>query len=118
MRDRAGLEPAMNRAFDIGEWPAHVVRYDDDTGEEVVSLYYVFLAASGGSFTFMAMGYEHLRETLRESVLSIRPASRTAWAVRPGRSSQRRSTGWRKITSAAANRASMCARSATSSTDD
>ena len=73
MRDRAGLEPAVNRAFDIGEWPAHVVRYDDDTGVEVVSLYYVFLAAAEGSFTFMAMGYEHLRETLRESVLSIRP---------------------------------------------
>jgi hypothetical protein len=50
-----------------------VVRYDDDTGEETVSLYYVFLAASQGSFTFMAMGYEHLREKLRESVMSIRP---------------------------------------------
>jgi predicted Zn-dependent protease len=73
MRDQAGLEPAVNRAFDIGEWPAHVVRYDDDTGEETVSLYYVFLAASQGSFTFMAMGYEHLREKLRESVMSIRP---------------------------------------------
>ena len=49
------------------------MRYDDTSGEEIVSLYYVFLAAPTGSFTFMAMGYEQLRETLRESVLSIRP---------------------------------------------
>ncbi len=73
MRDRTGLEPAVNRAFSIGDWPAQVVRYDDNSGEEVISLYYVFLAAPTGSFTFMAMGYEHLRDSLRESVLSIRP---------------------------------------------
>lgn len=73
MRDRTGLEPANSRAFPIGDWPAHVVRYDDNTGEEVVSLYYVFLAAPRGSFTFMAMGYGHLEATLRESVMSIRP---------------------------------------------
>ena len=73
MREQTGLEPSVNRGFDIGGWPAHAVRYDDDTDEEVVSLYYVFLKAPGGSFTFMAMGYEKFREQLRKSVLSIRP---------------------------------------------
>ncbi len=72
MRDNTGLEPNVSRGFEIGEWPAHVVRYDDDTGEEVVSLYYVFVAAPGGSYTFMALGLEHLRDQLRESVMSMR----------------------------------------------
>jgi predicted Zn-dependent protease len=71
MRDGAGLEPNVNRGFEIGDWPAHVVRYDDSSEEEVVSLYYVFLNTGDMSFTFMAMGYEHLREQLRSSVMSI-----------------------------------------------
>ena len=73
MRDGTGLDPAVSRSFSIGDWPAHVVRYDDASGDEVVNLYYVFLAAPVGSFTFMAMGYEHLREPLREAVMSVSP---------------------------------------------
>lgn len=73
MRDRAGLEPAVSRSFKIGDWPAHVVRYDDASGEEVVSLFYVFVATNSGSYTFMSMGLEHFREALRESVLSLSP---------------------------------------------
>lgn len=73
MRDQARLEPAVSRSFLIGDWPAHVVRYDDSSGEEVISLYYVFVAASNGSYTFMAMGLEHFREAMRESVMSLSP---------------------------------------------
>lgn len=71
MRDGAGLQPAVNRSIKIGDWPAHVVRYDDTREAEVISLYYVFLNTGDNSFTFMAMGYEHLREALRTSVMSI-----------------------------------------------
>lgn len=73
MRDRAGLEPAVSRSFKIGDWPAHVVRYDDQSGEEVISLFYVFVATEGGSYTFMSMGREQFREVLRESILSLSP---------------------------------------------
>lgn len=73
MREQAGLQPAVSRAFNIGDWPAHVVRYDDSSGEEVVSLYYVFVAADTGSYTFMAMGLEQFREALRASVMSLAP---------------------------------------------
>ncbi|MEP5569558.1 MAG: M48 family metalloprotease [Halioglobus sp.] len=71
MRDGTGLEPNLSRSFQIGAWPAHVVRYDDSSENETVSLYYVFLNTGQNSFTFMAMGYEHLREALRGSVMSI-----------------------------------------------
>jgi predicted Zn-dependent protease len=73
MRDQAGLEPAVSRSFNIGDWPAHVVRYDDDSSEEVISLFYVFVATDSGSYTFMSMGLERFREALRESVLSLSP---------------------------------------------
>ncbi|MEH6586643.1 MAG: M48 family metalloprotease [Halioglobus sp.] len=71
MRDGSGLQPNVSRSFQIGDWPAHVVRYDDSSDTETVSLYYVFLNTGDSSFTFMAMGFEHLRETLRSSVMSI-----------------------------------------------
>lgn len=71
MRDGTGLQPNVSRSFQIGDWPAHVVRYDDASEGETVSLYYVFLNTGPNSFTFMAMGYEHLREALRGSVMSI-----------------------------------------------
>jgi predicted Zn-dependent protease len=73
MRDRAGLEPTVSRSFKLGDWPAHVVRYDDSSGEEVISLYYVFVTASNDSYTFMAMGLEKFRQALRESVMSLSP---------------------------------------------
>lgn len=73
MRDRTRLEPSVTRPFTIGDWPAHVVRYDDSSGSEVVSLYYVFIASPRGSYTLMAMGLEHFRETLREAAMSLRP---------------------------------------------
>ena len=71
MRDGTGLQPDVNRSFQIGNWPAHLVRYDDASEAETVSLYYVFLNTGKNSFTFVAMGYEHLREALRSSVMSI-----------------------------------------------
>ena len=71
MRDGTGLQPNLSRGFQIGTWPAHVVRYDDASEDETVSLYYVFLNTGANSFTFMAMGYEHLREALRGSVMSV-----------------------------------------------
>jgi predicted Zn-dependent protease len=109
MRDQARLEPNVNSAFDIGGWPAHVVRYDETADDQVVSLYYVFVAAPGGSYTFMAMGFEEFRETLRKSVMSIRPLSDAernsirglrlrVTAIRPGESleqwAKRNSSEW------------------------
>ena len=73
MRDGTGLQPNDNRSFNIGQWPAHVVRYDDASDAQVVSLYYVFLNTGKNSFTFMAMGQALFKEELRAAVMSIAP---------------------------------------------
>ncbi|WP_162846094.1 M48 family metalloprotease [Seongchinamella sediminis] len=75
MRDRTGLQPVASRDFRIGQWPAHLVRYDDDGEAGLVSLYYVFLNSGSHSFTFMAMGREPHRQSLQTSVMGIAPLS-------------------------------------------
>jgi predicted Zn-dependent protease len=77
MRDRSGLSPAISRSFNIQEWPAHLVRYDDSSDEGMISLFYVFLDTAEGSFTFMGMGFERFREPLREAVMSMRRLTAT-----------------------------------------
>lgn len=73
LRDEAGLEPAESRAFDVGQWPAHVLRYDDSSGGETVSLFYLFTRAPAQTFQMVAIAREDLREQLRETVFSLRP---------------------------------------------
>ena len=73
LREGAALEPAESRAFQIGSWPAHVLRYDDSSGGETVSLFYLFTRAPGETFQIMSIAREQYREVLRETVFSLRP---------------------------------------------
>jgi predicted Zn-dependent protease len=73
MRDSTGLQPGDSKSFQIGQWPAHMVRYDDTSTAGTVSLYYVFLNSGNHSFTFLAMGKEAFQQSLRTSVMSIAP---------------------------------------------
>jgi len=75
MYEKAGIEPAERRAFQVGDWPAAVVRYDDTSNSETVSLYYVFITSPRETFTLMAMGLETYREALRETVQGIHQLS-------------------------------------------
>jgi predicted Zn-dependent protease len=72
MYERAGIEPAERRAFQVGNWPASVVRYDDTSNPETVSLYYVFVTTPRETFTLMAMGLEVYRDALRSTTMSLR----------------------------------------------
>lgn len=72
MRERAGIEPTERRELSLGEWPAQLVRYDDTSGEETASLYYLFVSIENTRFTVMSMGLERYREVLRKTVLSLR----------------------------------------------
>ncbi len=79
MQEQTGLKPTIDRSFEIGSWPAHAVRYDDTSGKETVSLYYVFVQSPRESYTFMAMGLAQHRDTMRKAVMSLRqmrPAER------------------------------------------
>jgi predicted Zn-dependent protease len=71
MYKQAGLEPAVQRSFTVGQWPAQVLRYDDNSGEEAVNLYYLFVKAPHTTFKLMAMGLEHYREDLKATVDSL-----------------------------------------------
>ncbi|QFU75247.1 hypothetical protein EY643_06045 [Halioglobus maricola] len=73
MRERGGIEPDQTRPLKIGEWPAHLVTYTDASGEEPVSMHYVFLATPRGSYTMMALGLDQFRPQMREAVMSMRP---------------------------------------------
>ena len=75
MHKQTGLEPSERRAFQIDDWPAQLIRYDDHSGSETVSLYYLFVDSPHSTFTVMAMGLERYRESLRETVLSLRQLS-------------------------------------------
>lgn len=72
MREKAALEPTERRSLKVGDWPAQLLRYDDTSGDETVSLYYLFVASDKVTFTVMSMGLEHYRDVLRQTVLSLR----------------------------------------------
>ena len=68
----ANLTPTVDRSFDIGNWPAHVVRYDDGSGTEVVSLYYVFVQSLGLAASMNGVTSDNLRRA-GEPVKFARP---------------------------------------------
>jgi predicted Zn-dependent protease len=72
MRAKTKLEPAQRRSFLVGDWPAQLVRYDDNSGSETVSMYYLFVNSPRMSFTLMAMGLERYRDDLAGTVTSLR----------------------------------------------
>jgi predicted Zn-dependent protease len=75
MRQETGLEPSVQRSLMLGSWPAELIRYDEGSGEDEVSLYYLFVAAPRDTFTLMAMGRVGHRDALRATALSLGPLS-------------------------------------------
>ena len=72
MRVETGLEPAAQRDLALGDWPASIVRYDDNSQAQTVSLYYLFVTSPRETFTLMAMGKSEFRDAMRETALSLR----------------------------------------------
>ena len=72
MRTETRLEPTERRSFMLGDWPAQLVRYDDNSGSETVSMYYLFVDSPHVTFTLMAMGLERYRDDLAGTVASLR----------------------------------------------
>jgi predicted Zn-dependent protease len=73
MREEAGIEPSEDRTLTVGSWPARLLRYDDSSAEETVSLYYLLVQSPQQKFMLMAMGYEKFRDALGDAALSLRP---------------------------------------------
>ena len=72
MRKQTRLEPAERRSFLVGDWPAQLVRYDDNSSAETVSMYYLFVDSPRMTFTLMAMGLERFRDDLAGAASSLR----------------------------------------------
>ena len=73
MREDAGIEPAERRTLSVGSWPAEVLRYDDNSGDKTISLYYMLVQSPREKFMLVAMGFAEFRDALGESALSLRP---------------------------------------------
>lgn len=97
MRDSGGIEPVENRSVKIGEWPGHLVRFEDATGREPVSLYYLFVSSPRNSLQLVGLAAASYHDQLRDTALSLRtltPEERAAIggyrvrieATRPGES--------------------------------
>jgi predicted Zn-dependent protease len=72
LRSKAKLEPTEMRAFKIGEWPAFLVRIEDTSGTEPVSIYNVWINSDRSTFQIVAVGADRYRDDLRETALSLR----------------------------------------------
>jgi predicted Zn-dependent protease len=71
LQQQAGISPAEQRSFEIDGWPASMVRYDDSTDDNKVSLFYLFVTTPGETFTLMAMGLEEYLPDLRATAMSF-----------------------------------------------
>jgi len=72
MRQEAGIEPAERRTLKVGNWPAEVLRYDDNSKEKTVSLHYMLVQSPRQKFVLVAMGLSEFRDTLGKSASSLR----------------------------------------------
>ena len=69
---RADIEPAEARPVELNAGPAYLVRIEDTSGEQPVSIYYLWVNAQSTTFRFIAIGADSFRDQLRETVLSLR----------------------------------------------
>jgi len=72
LRSKADLEPAESHPVKLDAGPAYLVRIEDTTGEEPVSIFYLWVNTRNTTFRFIAAGAESFRPRLRDTVLSLR----------------------------------------------
>ena len=72
LRSEAKIEPAEMREFEIGEWPAFLVRVEDATGAQPVSIYYAWVNSQRITFQIVGVGADLYRQQLRDTALSLR----------------------------------------------
>jgi len=72
LRSKAGLEPAEAHPVELDAGPAYLVRIEDTTGEEAVSIFYLWVNTPNTTFRFIAAGSDSFRPQLRDTVLSLR----------------------------------------------
>jgi len=70
--DAAKSEPRPPAETQIGDWPAWVVKLDDTSGTEPISIYYVWIDAAPSIFKIVALGPNRYFQPMRETAESVR----------------------------------------------
>ena len=73
MRSKARTEPVSTRKASLGEFPAFVATYLDQSGRKPVSLHFVWVAMAGKTYQMIGLAPEKDKETLRAAALTLRP---------------------------------------------
>ena len=73
MRTKARIEPVSKRKASLGDFPAFVVTYLDQSGRKPVSLHFVWVAMAGKTYELIGLAPEKDKETLRTAALTLRP---------------------------------------------
>ena len=69
------VEPNESKSAKIGDLPAHLLTYTDDSGKEPVHMHFLWIAYKGLLYQFIGLAPERYRPVLRETALSFRPLS-------------------------------------------
>jgi len=72
LHKKAGLEPAEARSVELEAGPAYLVRIEDASGGQPVSITYLWVNTRGTTFQFIAIGADSFRDQLRDTVVSLR----------------------------------------------
>ncbi len=72
LRKKADREPTEAHPVKLDAGPAYLVRIEDTSGEQPVSIYYLWVNTRGTTFQFIAIGADSFRDQLRDTVVSLR----------------------------------------------
>jgi len=72
LNKKADLAPAEAREVEIGDWPGYLVRIEDTSGAEPVSVYYLWVNSGRSVFQVIAVGANRFTDRLRDTALSLR----------------------------------------------
>ena len=71
IEEETGLSPAEAREVEIGDWPAHVVRFEDTNEANPASLYFLWVTSPGATYQIIGFGADEFRDELGDAVLSL-----------------------------------------------
>lgn len=75
IEDKFNAKPSQSKAVKIGEWPAYVVTYTDNSGSEPVHMHFLWVACEGLMYQMIGMAPERYQGSLRKTALSFRQLS-------------------------------------------
>lgn len=83
LREQTQMEPTRREAMEVGEWPAYLLAYTDDTGKDPASLYILWIARGTTTLKLIGVAPETRKSELRGIVDSLRPLTERERAAIP-----------------------------------